>query len=65
MLDYQERVVKEKKDLDKKIHALIGALLGFNIVLDDEKERDRMVSQFYSMFEYSETLRNRIKNFKQ
>ena len=64
MLDYQERVIKEKKDLDKKIHALVGALLGFNIVIDDEIERNRMKSQFYAMFEYSETLRDRIRNFK-
>jgi hypothetical protein len=65
MKPYQERVVEEKKELDKKTAALSAFLDDDNstqIVPPDEWER--MSRQQKIMVQYSMVLGERIENFK-
>lgn len=54
---YQERVMKEKEDLDIKIHKL-GLFLYQNKV--SEEETNLLEKQLTAMEEYSDVLRERI-----
>jgi hypothetical protein len=65
MKDYQQRVVDEKKELDRKTAALSAFLDDDNsvqIVPPDEWER--MSRQQKIMVQYSMVLGERIENFK-
>jgi hypothetical protein len=57
MEDYQERVIKEKEDLDIKIHKL-GLFLYQNKI--SEKETNLLEKQLVIMEEYSDILDERI-----
>ena len=62
---YQERVVDEKIELDKKARALsefIGNNQSFKKLPEDEQ--DRMKEQCVAMWLYSEILGHRIAAFK-
>lgn len=65
MLAYQERVVEEKQELDKKIDALgkISKTAFFSTL--PKPEQDRLQRQFHVMQEYSVILGERIAAFKQ
>ena len=61
---YQERVIKEKEELDEKVSKL-QAFVGserFNSVESDEA--NRMRNQLSVMIDYSTILGDRISNFK-
>jgi hypothetical protein len=62
--DYQQRVIEEKENLDFKILKIVTFLLSQESKAIDMKERNRMRDQFFLMFQYSETLGDRIANFK-
>ena len=64
MEQYQQRVVKEKEELDEKVSKL-QAFIGserFNSVEADEA--NRMRNQLPVMMDYSNILGERITNFK-
>lgn len=65
MLAYQERVIKEKRELDEKAFKL-SAFIGNNPLFDtiDTEEQERMKEQCEIMWEYSEILGKRIAAFK-
>jgi hypothetical protein len=66
MEEYQERVIKEKRELDLKIVKLEEFFWGnpawFDVVKD---ERLRLVKQYGHMCDYSRVLGERIANFKE
>lgn len=63
MKDYQKRVVKEKKELDKKIITLTIFLFSDLSENIPNKQRDLMEDQLYAMADYSIILGNRIDDF--
>jgi hypothetical protein len=64
MKAYQERVVEEKKELDKKIEALDNFVNANEAYADlDEEEQDRLTAQRTAMGEYSDILGERIEAF--
>jgi hypothetical protein len=64
MKPYQERVVEEKKELDRKLAALNAFLDDDNSVqIAGPEEWERMHRQRDIMEEYSTVLGERIKNF--
>lgn len=65
MKDYQQRVVYEKIELDKKANALsqfIGTDLRFDAL--DTEEQELLKEQCEIMWQYSEILGKRILRFK-
>ena len=63
MLPYQQRVVEEKQELDKKIDKLALFLKGeFSKFLPSE-EQGRLQRQYHIMIEYSGVLAERITHF--
>lgn len=63
MYDYQERVIKEKQELDAKLDKLAVFLKSVRLKTMSEDEQERMHRQFVIMNEYSEILDERIKFF--
>jgi hypothetical protein len=63
MLPYQERVVAEKEELDKKLSKLIEFLVGDLATTLNPDERTRLERQHDVMQKYSEILDERIKAF--
>jgi uncharacterized protein YdcH (DUF465 family) len=63
--DYQQRVIEEKDELDKKIVALT-TFIGHNRAWDNltSMEKDRMRRQRWVMKLYSEILAERIEAFQ-
>ena len=64
MKDYQQRVIEEKKQLDKKIEKLRTFLNTETFAELDLAERGRMHSQFNVMTNYSSILGERIDAFE-
>ena len=64
MEPYQQRVIEEKEELDKKARAL-SDFIGLNDKFDDldSEEQERMKEQCEIMWEYSEILGKRIAAF--
>jgi len=64
MKPYQQRVVDEKAELDKKAKALSN-FIGLNDDFDniDPDEQERMMEQCETMWQYSEILGSRISAF--
>ena len=64
MEPYQQRVIEEKEELDKKARAL-SDFIGLNDKFDDLdiEEQERMKEQCEIMWEYSEILGKRIAAF--
>ena len=60
---YQQRVVREKFELDRKLSALTGFLESEQFHGLPEAERGRMASQHVAMVAYSGTLAERIEAF--
>jgi hypothetical protein len=65
MEDYQQRVMQEKAELDRKAKAL-SEFIGNNPAFDaiDPDEQERMKVQNDIMRQYSEVLGERIASFK-
>jgi hypothetical protein len=63
MLDYQQRVVDEKKELDDKIQRLDEFLAGNTYKTLSEGERQRLARQLAAMSDYSQVLFERIAAF--
>ena len=63
MKDYQERVVKEKQELDEKIYSLAQFLTTPTFVNLHKDERTRLIAQYGTMRAYSYILGERINNF--
>lgn len=61
---YQERVIKEKAELDAKLEKLDHFLAGEVAKTIPREERDRLVRQLGHMQSYADVLGERIKNFK-
>ena len=61
MKDYQKRVVKEKKELDKKHESLEIFLMGSESL--SKVDRGLLVTQYSIMDAYSRILGMRINNF--
>lgn len=64
MIEYQERVVKEKADLDEKRTNLLNFFNTDTFRNLDQAEKDRMRVQHSIMGVYSEVLHQRIAAFK-
>lgn len=65
MLEFQKRVIEEKKELDEKINKLFNFIYNSGaFTLVEDAEQDRMRDQFEIMNRYSQILGKRIKNFK-
>jgi len=64
MKPYQERVVKEKEELDDKISRLRPFVSGENFKNLPEDERERMSRQLDLMEDYSKVLSERITAFR-
>ena len=64
MEQYQERVVKEKKDLDEKVSKLQAFISSERFVSVEADEANRMRNQLSVMMDYSNILGERIINFK-
>ena len=64
MLDYQKRVVEEKKELDEKIDKLIHFIELGSFEKIDADEQSRLRVQGRIMQAYSACLRERIAHFK-
>ena len=64
MQPYQQRVIEEKAELDKKAHAL-SDFIGNSPVFDtlDPAEQERLKEQNDVMWQYSEILGARIAAF--
>jgi hypothetical protein len=63
MIDFQERVVTEKSDLDEKINKL-NKFIGTPVCDDLEaEERLRLLRQLETMHTYSNLLNERINSF--
>lgn len=60
---YQERVIEEKSELDKKIESLTSFLKSESATKIDHNEVDRMQRQLDCMVAYSEILGERIVAF--
>jgi len=63
MLPYQERVVQEKADLDKKRAKLKAFRSGDSFRDLPLPEQCRLDRQYFTMLEYSRILGERIANF--
>jgi hypothetical protein len=63
MEPYQDRVVTEEAELDKRIDALSAFLIGRMFISLPEEERERMHRQFALMYRYRAVLRERIEAF--
>lgn len=65
MNDFQQRVVDEKVELDKKAQAL-SEFIGENPIFEtlDQAEQERLKVQNDLMWQYSTILGERIANFK-
>ncbi len=63
MEDYQERVVREKEQLDEKIAKLTAFIGGTTFVSLPDAERSRLSIQLQHMNGYSEILGQRIAAF--
>lgn len=65
LLPHQERVVREKDELDQKLAALSAFISSenFQLIVLDEEERGRLVCQEEVMKDYSAILEERIANF--
>ena len=65
MEDFQQRVIDEKAELDKKATALSN-FIGLSPMFDklDPAEQERMKVQNDLMWQYSEVLGKRIEAFK-
>lgn len=65
MMPYQQRVVEEKAELDKKANAL-SQFIGFSLLFEelDPEEQERLKVQNDIMWQYSEILGARIAAFK-
>ena len=64
MLAFQERVVVEKQELDKKIEALSAFMGGHLFQTIPSAEQARMHKQRVAMRSYSEALGERIAAFQ-
>lgn len=66
LLPHQQRVIKEKAELDEKADAL-SKFIGFSPIFEtlDSDEQERLKEQNDVMWKYSEILGARIANFKQ
>lgn len=64
MQPHQQRVIDEKKELDKKANAL-SEFIGHNPIFDtiDPEEQERLKVQNDIMWQYSEILGERIAAF--
>ena len=66
MLDYQVRVIEEKKELDIKINKLetfISEEIEVNVIAKVIKDNSLLIDQLRIMKEYSRKLDDRIKIF--
>lgn len=63
MQPYQQRVVEEKSELDKKIKALNTFIMTTNFSTLDPKEQDRLLGQVSAMEIYTAILGERIAAF--
>lgn len=65
MLPYQQRVIDEKEELDKKANDL-SKFIGYSPIFDDldPEEQERLKLQNDIMWQYSEILGARIAAFK-
>jgi len=63
MYDYQERVIKEKQELDAKREKLAVFLKSGRLKTMSEDEQERIRRQFVIMNRYTEILGERIKFF--
>ncbi len=63
MKDYQERVIREKQELDIKIVKLTTFIYSDGIVLISQKAIDKLQEQLYIMMSYSKVLTERIVDF--
>lgn len=64
MLNYQGRVIEEKRSLDEKIVKLEKFQLSNEYVKVDWVERGRLSDQLLHMKAYSKVLGERIMNFR-
>ena len=64
MKEYQDRVVKEKKELDDKIAKLKTFLYGETVKGVEEAEQVRMWTQYHLMCRYAKVLGERIAAFE-
>ncbi len=64
MEDYQERAIKERKELNEKIVKLTTFLFSEKVYSLDEVEKDQLHGQLHTMINYSTILFDRIVNFK-
>ena len=60
---HQERVVKEKEELDEKLEKLLRFFMGDVYKKLDEAEQDRLSNQATAMKRYSDILGERIAAF--
>ena len=60
MSDYDERIIIEKQDIDKKINCLIAFMDTNGFTLINPKEKKRLEKQLLIMEEYSKILSERI-----
>jgi len=63
MEEYQQRVVNEKSELDRKLYLLIVFLDGETFKTLPSEEQERMQRQLVVMKEYSKILNERIAAF--
>ena len=63
-MTYQQRLMDEKLELDKKLTKLISFFDSQWFFTLPEAEKNRMEMQSYMMKEYSSILNERIKDFK-
>jgi histone acetyltransferase (RNA polymerase elongator complex component) len=64
MKPHEERVVQEKKELDRKLHKLELFIQGATFLTLDEKEKELLRTQAKVMISYSVILDERIRLFK-
>lgn len=64
MKDYQERVVVEKAELDKKINQLSSFVVTTLYNELEGMERIRLINQLDAMHTYSNVLNERINSFR-
>lgn len=65
MTDYQQRVVREKEELDVKLNNLDSFLVSEQFIFLDIEEKRRLLRQAAYMRDYSNVLKERIKAFKE
>ncbi len=61
---FQERVVKEREDLNEKIIKLTSFIFSAKFIFVDKEEQERLSQQLCVMMHYSSILQDRIEAFK-